>query len=208
VEIIDISWPITPDMTAYKDRPMVTYTHIKEFSDQHRVRESMITLGSHTGTHVDAPAHFLRDGSTIDQVSLDRVIGPCKVFDFPESCSIILKVHLERYVIEKDDIILLKTANSNRTPIDLFDAQFVYLDAQAAQYLSQKSIKAIGIDYLGIERNNPLHETHRICMDSNITIIEGLRLAHVQPGEYLLCCLPLYIVGLEAAPARAVLIRD
>jgi arylformamidase len=105
------------------------------------------------------------------------------------------------------DIILLKTANSSLGATALFNPSFVYLEASGAHYLQEKKIKAVGIDYLGIERAQPAHETHLQLMEHGITIIEGLRLQHVKQGRYLVCCLPLNAVGIEAAPARAVLIE-
>jgi len=90
----------------------------------------------------------------------------------------------------------------------LFNQNFIYLDSGAAQYLSSKNLSVVGIDSLGIERNQPNHETHKILFEHNILIIEGLRLAHVAPAIYELVCLPLNIVGSDGAPARAILIKD
>ncbi len=108
--------------------------------------------------------------------------------------------------IKEDEIILFRTKNSDLAPTAAFDYEFVYLREDAARYLVNKRVRAVGIDYLGIERNQPAHETHTALLSADIPIIEGLRLAEVAEGHYQLVCLPLAIVGLEASPARAILI--
>ena len=204
MNLIDISWPLSPAMTAYKDRTVVEFTSTKTY-DQDGVRESVIRLGAHSGTHIDAPAHFLSAGTTIDHLTLATINGPCTVIDCTTITDCITAQFLQAQSINRDDRILLKTRNSFLSHDDRFDPTFVYLDASAALYLVQCGIQAIGIDYLGIERAQPAHETHSTLMRHGITIIEGLRLAYVVAGPYELICLPLAIVGLEAAPARAVL---
>jgi arylformamidase len=201
---IDISWPITIDMTAYKDRQIV---HINSTKDITRdgARESLITLGSHTGTHVDTPAHFLENGATIDHINLDHLIGPCRVLDLTAVIEKVVVKDLERHAPCEGEILLLKTRNSVHLPTAPFDQNFVYISAEAADYIVSKKIKTIGIDYLGIERNQPGHETHRSLLSAGIVIIEGLRLESVSTGSYTLCCLPLSLPGLDASPARAVL---
>lgn len=207
MKIIDISWPILPTTTEYKDKKTIQFQEIKNF-DKDGVRESSICLGSHTGTHVDAPAHFLKDGKTIDQVTLDRVIGRAAVLDLTIVLGSISADDLEKQEINEGDILLLRTANSAHAPTDSFEREFVYLDASGARYLAEKKVKAVGIDYLGIERGDPEHTTHTTLMHADVVIIEGLRLGHAQAGHYFLICLPLDVIGLEAAPARAVLMSE
>jgi arylformamidase len=202
--IIDISWPITPTMTAYKNRRLVTVAHTKTFQ-RDAARESMITLGSHTGTHVDAPAHFLSEGATIDQILLEPLVGPCKVLDMTRCGEEITPADLESCDIQAGDRVLFKTRNSLREPAAVFDPTFVFLGMQGAQWLAARGVLAVGIDYLGIERGQPGHETHQALLGSGIPIIEGLRLAGAHPGHYTLVCLPLLLMGLDGAPARAIL---
>lgn len=206
MKIFDISWPISADTTAYKDRKTVEFKPIKSFESD-KVRESLITLGAHSGTHIDAPSHFQKDGKSIDQLDLSHVIGPCKVFDMSSVTDGITQDHLENLDIQAHDIVLFKTSNSAAHPTQAFNPHFIFLEISGAQYLAQRKIKAVGIDYLGIERGQAGHLTHKALFDHNITIIEGLRLQAVSQGSYFLCCLPLALVGLEAAPARAVLIE-
>jgi arylformamidase len=206
MKIDDISWPISTATTGYKDKKTVNFEAVKSF-DAHNVRESVITLSAHTGTHVDAPSHFMRDGATIDQIDLASIIGRCTVFDMSTVSDSINRDHLEDKNIQPGDIVLFKTINSATQPTDKFTPHFIYLNISGAEYLAERKVRAVGIDYLGIERGQEGHLTHNQLFKYNITIIEGLRLATVKEGKYFLCCLPLYTIGLEAAPARAVLIE-
>lgn len=207
MKIIDISWPISTATTGYKDKKVVRFEDIKHF-EKDGARETTICLSSHTGTHVDAPSHFLKDGLTIDEITLDRCIGPCKVLDLTAVSDTITDEHLRDKDIKQNDIILLKTANSLTSPTDNFSPHFIYVHYSAACYLAEKKIKAVGIDYLGIERSQVDHPTHTLLMHADIVIIEGLRLNHVIPGDYFFICLPLYTIGNEAAPARALLFSE
>lgn len=209
MKIYDISWLLNGATTAYKDKHTIMFQETKNFN-RDGARETTITLSSHSGTHVDAPAHFLRDGATIDEMHLDRLIGSCIVLNLETVDEAISYDDLEKHdsLIQQGDIVLLKTANSLKKPMEKFWADFIYLAASGANYLCQKQIKAVGIDYLGIERNQPEHETHQLLMKHDIVIVEGLRLEQVQPGRYTFYCLPLYVLGLEAAPARAILIGE
>ena len=203
MKVIDISWPLTEKMSGYKNKQTVSIEHAKTFQE-HNVRESTIRINAHAGTHIDAPSHFIDTGKTSDAIALTQLIGPAQVLDLTHCSEKITAQDLMGYDIMPDDIILLKTQNSFLRADAPFDAEFVYLDMQAAAYLAQKKIKAVGIDYLGIERAQPEHETHITLMEHGIVIIEGLRLYHVTPGTYFFICLPLAL-SLEAAPARAIL---
>ncbi len=205
--IIDVSWPIAETMTGYKDRKSVTFEQLKTF-EKDSVRSSRITIDSHTGTHIDAPAHFLADGKPLYEVDRGILIGQCTVLDLTDVTGGITKSDLEKKEIKEGDIVVLKTKNSDLGLTAPFDKDFVYLEKSGAHYLVEKKIKAVAIDYLGIERNQPDHETHKILMQNNIGIVEGLRLSHVEPAGYFFICLALPVVGLEAAPARAILVEQ
>lgn len=207
MKIYDISWPIFEGMTAYKDKSTVKIEALKTF-EKDKVRESIITLGSHTGTHVDAPAHFMEQGEVLHQISPLTFSGPCVVLDLTNVEERIMREDLEAHTIEDGELVLLKTKNSDIPPTDPFNPKFVYLDITGAEYLAGKKVRAVGIDYLGIERNQPDHETHKELLGNNVGIIEGLRLDHVQAGQYFLWCLPLALIGTEAAPARAMLVQQ
>lgn len=206
-KIIDISWPISESMTGYKNRPTFSSTIVKNFTE-HQARQTTISLDAHAGTHVDAPAHFLEDGVSIEHIPLDRLMGNCMVLDCTMVESAITQEHLKSQLITESTIILLKTRNSNLSPITDFNPEFVYLDQSGARYLMEKKVKAVGIDYLGIERAQPDHATHTLLLHAGIPIIEGLRLEHVIADSYFFIALPLNLIGNEAAPARAILLHE
>lgn len=205
MQIIDISWSISNQMVTYKNKQDVLISQVKDFATT-GVREAKLSCGLHTGTHVDAPAHFLPDGANLDQFSLDQLVGICEVFDLTHVENCITKQNLEQLDFNGCQIAIFKTKNSASAQTGAFDSEFIYLDASAAQYLATKNFTAIGIDGLGVERNQPDHATHKFLLQAGILIIEGLRLAHVRPGRYQLVCLPLKIAGVDSAPARAILI--
>ena len=207
MKLIDISWPAKNGMTEYKDRNSFLIKEIKDFKND-GVRESVISFHSHTGTHIDAPSHFLDSGTTIETTPLNAIIGNCRVIDFTEVQEKITAAELEKHGLKEGERILLKTRNSLHYPSDPFDLNFIYLSIDAAQLCAQKKIASIGIDYLGIERSHPQHEVHTILLSAGIVIIEGLRLAHIDSGTYQLICLPLLIPGCDAAPVRALLAED
>jgi arylformamidase len=208
VKIHDISWPIFSAMTSYKNQFPVTISVLKEFKKD-RVRLSSMHCSNHTGTHVDAPSHFLKDGITIDKMPLELFFGDAVVLDCTNIKEKItaenLAVHEEK--IKQNLFILFKTKNSFLKPDAPFDVDFVYLEKSAAAYLASKKIKGIGFDYLGIEREQKNHETHSIFMENTITIVEGLRLSHINPGIYQFFATPLLINKSDGAPARAFLIE-
>jgi arylformamidase len=207
MKVIDISWPISESMTEYKDGKSVKFTPTKSI-ECNTSREWKVSMSNHIGTHVDVAAHFLATGQTIDKIDLQGLVGPCRVLDLTSVTDKIMPVDLEPLGICPGEIIVLKTTNSFREPTDRFSYSFVYIDQLAAQYLAMQKIKALGFDYLGIERNQPNHETHKAFMQFNIPIVEGLRLGAVSAGNYFFCCLPLHFIGLDAAPARAILIKN
>ncbi len=204
-DIIDISMPITTDMPVYKGRSEKRPNLFVQsnFNSGH-VYESKITMNLHTGTHIDAPLHMLPDEKTVETLQLDKVICSCKVVDLTEVRDKITAADLEGKNINEDDFILLKTRNSFE---DILETDFIYLDADAAAYLVDKKVKGVGIDALGVERDQAGHETHILLFKAGIMILEGLQLKSVAEGEYFLFAAPVNIVGAEAAPVRAVLLR-
>jgi arylformamidase len=206
MNITDISWPISNHMTQYKNRKNVSIEYTKSIP-QNSVFESKIIIDSHVGTHVDAPSHFLTHANTIDQVDLDTLCGSATVIDFSSVQETITASHFDNKDLGQSEIVLLKTRNSLLDTQAPFNPLFVHLAASGAEFLANKKIKAVGIDYLGIERSDQKHETHTTLFQNSVTIIEGLRLAHVAQGDYIFICLPLLVPGIDAAPARAILIK-
>ncbi len=207
MKIIDISWPISAAMTAYKQEKIVDFTSLKTL-EVHGARKTQITLDTHSGTHVDMPAHFIKDGATTDGMDLESLIGPCVVVDLSHINGVITAADLEEYDFEECDIVLIKTQNSALAPDAPFNPEFVYLDGSAANYFAEMTdVQTIGFDYIGIERNQPQHDTHNELFAAGVTIVEGLRLSAIAEGEYFFVCMPLALIGLDGAPARAILVQ-
>jgi arylformamidase len=206
MKIFDISMDIHRDMLVWKNkdekRPLIEVT--RDFASG-SAYESRISMDMHTGTHIDAPLHMIENGATMESYSLESFVGKCRVLDLTEVEDRITAVDLEDKTMDKGDFIILKTRNSFRED---FDMNFVFVEKSGAQYLKDKGVVGVGIDSVGIERSQEGHETHRKLLGSGIAILEGLRLKDVPEGQYFLCALPLKIKGVEAAPARAILIEQ
>lgn len=204
-QIYDISMPIKPSMPVYKGkdfkRPIISID--SDFSTG-TAFETRLEMNLHTGTHLDTPLHMIPDGYTMENVDLSKVVTKCKVLDLTDVKENITDKDLLDLSIKEGDFILLKTRNSYE---DILETEFVYLDKSGADYLTKLKIKGVGIDSLGIERNQPDHETHISLFDSDIMILEGLRLKDIEEGEYFLSASPLLIPGAEAAPVRAYLMK-
>ena len=203
---IDISVALRSGMLHWPDDPPVRIDRIQDMGkgDTHNLSE--MALGSHSGTHIDAPLHFFKRGLGIDLMPLDVTNGRVRVIGM-ETVDFIDTGDLEPYHPKKGERILLKTRNSATVWKDNhFIEDYVYLTENAANFLAKAGVILVGIDYLsigGYHRNNS--ETHRALLQAGVWIIEGLDLSLVSPGEYELVCLPLKIGDGEGAPARAVL---
>lgn len=206
MKIFDISMEIHEEMPVYKNNE----DKKPELEGINRLRvygsyETLLTMNLHTGTHIDAPLHMIQDGKTMESYSLERFVTPCKVLDLTWVHTAITAEDLMNYTINEGDTILFKTRNSND---DVFVEDFVYLTKDGAEYLSEFKLNGVGIDALGIERDQENHDTHRILFDSGAFILEGLRLKDIAQGEYQLIALPLKIREVEATPVRAVLVAE
>lgn len=208
MRIIDISWPLSSTMTGYKNKKEFVQEQLRQIGKD-GVAESRFIIGSHAGTHIDAPAHMIDKGTNTSEISLSSFIGHAVVLDLTHVTEHITRQDLERAVADSQlagKIVLCKTKNSFLLSDALFDPDFVYVTQDAARYLVELQVKAVGIDYLGIERSQPGHTTHKILLESSVCIIEGLRLAQVQVAAYYFICLPLAVAA-DGAPARAILLE-
>jgi len=167
---------------------------------------SRISTGVHAGTHMDAPRHFIEDGATIDEMPLDATVGRARVIGIRDRKSIRLE-ELREHRIEAGERILFKTANSdNLWTKSEFDVDFIFIARDAAAYLAQAGVRAVGIDYLSVGGfTEDAVETHQALLGAGVWIIEGLNLSGVEPGAYELICLPIKLIGSDGAPARAML---
>lgn len=206
--ILDISRPIFTGMAIYPRNPPVEIAPAKSIARGDSSNVSLLTLGSHTGTHVDAPLHMDDAGAGVDQVSLDAMIGPALVVDIPASVRAIGAADLEKR-IGSHTRILLRSRNSARFAASgVFEEDFTYLAPDGAALLVDRGVRFVGVDALSVEQYHAgHHRSHDALLRAGVAVAEGLALENVAPGEYQLVCLPLRIRGCDGAPARVVLIR-
>ena len=206
---IDISVPLHSGMISWPGDPEVTISRVVDQSDGHEATISRLDMGAHTGTHMDAPLHFLQDSPGMEAMPLNAVIGPCRVVELTDK-KCVSEESLAPHSPQRGERLILKTRNSRKRWWETsFNKNFVYISAEAAHYLARCEISSIGIDYLsvgGYYKDGV--ETHQALLKAGIWIMEGLDLTQVQPGNYNLICLPLKISGGDGAPARAVLVAD
>ena len=204
VKFYDFSLPIREGMIVYPGNPEPL---IRRYSSipQNKVNESLITLGSHTGTHVDSKLHIQKDADGVEVIPLDSLYGKCKVLDLTHVESEIHRGDLEGYQIQEGDIILLKTKNSKRG-YEEFRKDYVYVKLDAAEYMVEAGVKTLGCDYLSVKKFGGDDEVHQMLI-SNLTLVEGLNLAEVPEGEYIFIGLPLRI-SCDGSPARVILVED
>jgi arylformamidase len=203
--LIDISLPIQAGMVIYEGDPGVEITAYRQIARGDPANVSLLFMGSHTGTHLDAPAHFLDGAATLDRLPLDVLVGPALVATVTAD-RLIGRSELEHLPLDRHTRLLLKTRNSTLWAQGRFTRDYVALDLDAARYLVERGIQLVGIDYLSVEAfHAPGHPVHRLLLGSGVVILEGLNLAGVEPGVYELLCLPLPVSGIDGAPCRAVL---
>ena len=205
MKIFDISVPIRDGMLHYAGNPPVHVTRVQSISAGDPANLSELDLGTHSATHVDAPVHFLADGTGAEALPLERLIGPAEVVDATTATSALdlATVRALELPPRGSERILFKTRNSQLWSRDEFTRDFVRLDGEAAAFLLERGVKLLGIDYLSIGDA----DAHRTLLSAGVVCVEGLDLREIEPGSYELICLPLKLVGSDGAPARAVLIR-
>jgi arylformamidase len=200
---------ISEDLPVYPGDPTVEIEPVSRISRGDSANVSFLKFGSHTGTHVDSPSHFLEDGITVDRVPLDVLVGECCVWEIasPEAITV---ADLESHGLPDGCTrILFKTSNSTLWADDGFRTGFVYLDPDAASWLVDRGVRLVGVDYLSVDRfKSGTHPTHLRLLGSGVIAVEGLDLSRVSEGTYFLVCLPLKIRDGDGAPARAILIEQ
>jgi arylformamidase len=198
VEIIDVSVPIRTGMVTYPDDPEVRLERVSSIPDGAVANLTRIDMGAHSGTHVDAPVHFIEGAPGAEQLPLDALLGQCVV--------------VETGGLTEADVaaappgaarVLFKTPNSELWASDEFPDHFARLDGAAARMLLEREVRLVGVDYLSVGDE----EAHHVLLEAGVVPIEGLDLRRVGPGEYFLVCAPLKLVGSDGAPARVLLLR-
>lgn len=207
--IFDISLPISSTMITWPGDPPVEVERRKKLEEGATSNVSQLRLGTHTGTHVDPPFHFLQNGRTVEDLSLEVLMGPALVVHLP-AVQAISAAHLEEALEgRRPERLLLCTDNSQRwAEAREFNREYVAPDDSAARWLVERGVRLVGVDYLSVERFRPKeYVVHRTLLEAGVIVVEGLDLSAVEAGDYQLICLPLKIAGGDGAPARAVLIQ-
>ena len=207
-EVIDISLPLTSDLPLWPGSTPWNTTTRRSSEAAGALRDSDLCLSAHMGTHIDAPSHYLADGAAMEGVALESMIGPAYVADL-QSADAITAAELDELGLPAGVTRLLcKTRNSVlwRRRETEFTPDYVALTAGAASWVAERGIELVGVDYLSVQRYEDGPEAHLILLSESVVVVEGLDLGDVRPGWYTLLCLPLKVVGLEGAPARAVLL--
>ena len=217
--IYDLTLPISPHLAVWPGDPPVEVVREMDLAQGDPFNLTRLNISAHTGTHMDAPRHFIPTGPAIDQLPPDRLMGPAWVVEVGEgegeggeaglvTAAVLAGLDIPGGVTR----LLLKTANSrlwSRPLTPTFEPRFVALDASAARWLVERGVDLVGIDYLSIERGDdegfPVHTT---LLGAGVVILEGLNLHGVAPGAYDLIALPMKIADADGAPARVILIGD
>lgn len=208
MEIYDISVTIASDMPIYPGDAGVSIAPIAELGKGSQYALSRLVLGSHTGTHLDAPSHFIPDGLTVDQVPLEVLVGPAKVVEFTHGPAVTAAFLEEQRLPSTLQRVLFKTPNGALWGKPRFQGRFVYLEESAARWLVDRGVRLVGIDYLSVEQYPTRRPVVHLCLlSAGVVILEGLDLRAVPPGDYTLVCLPLKVRGCDGAPARAMLLE-
>ncbi|MFC1640865.1 cyclase family protein [Patescibacteria group bacterium] len=200
-KIYDLTLPISTQMMRYPNTPLVKF-------HQFRGRTSvshLVHVSTHTGTHVDAQSHVRTGGQNIENIPLEKLVGPCRVLDVRGANEAIRIADIEKYHIKRGERILFRTKNSGRGFVK-FKPKYIYLDGDAADYLAKIGIALVGIDALSIKkRGSDDTRPHDSLLFKKIVILEGLNLSQVPAGKYELTALPLPLKGLDGSPARVIL---
>jgi len=212
MKIHDVTLTLREGMTTWGNEPGPELRPLRRIAKGDSANVSTLTLGDHTGTHVDPPLHFIEGGAPVDTLPLDALIGPCVVLAYDGTTSI-TGDWLARAGLPADARrILFKTRNSRlwADPLHEFTRDIVAVGASAAKWCVDRGMRLVGIDYLTIEPQGPEkagYPTHHTLLGAGVVIVEGLDLRGVTPGTYDLVCAPLKIAGGDGAPARVFLIE-
>ena len=198
MEIFDISVPIRTGMVTYPGDPQVRLERVASIAGGGPANVSKLDLGVHSGTHVDAPVHFIEGAAGAEELSLAVLLGPCVVVAAGG-----LSSNDVAAAPEGAERVLFKTPNSELWAQNEFPQAFAHLDGEAAQLLVDRGVKLVGVDWLSVGDE----EAHHILLGAGIVPIEGLDLREVEPGDYFLVAAPLKIEGSDGAPARVLLVR-
>lgn len=209
MKIYDISLTISQDLPTWPGDPGIILERTSKMEDGEHANVTHMSMGVHTGTHVDAPYHFVSiDSPTVESLSLDVLNGPASVIYLPDIPLITEQVLQDANLPTGARRLLFKTDNSNfwAREENAFQENFVALSPDASEYLIQLGVELVGVDYLSVAPFRDSVPTHQILLKAGVVIVEGLDLSKIEPGNYDFYCLPLKIKGSDGAPARAILV--
>jgi len=210
MKIHDISLTVAPGMVVWPGDPAVELYRVAKIEEGANANVSHMHLGVHTGTHVDAPYHFLNDGSKVETLALDALIGSAQVVAVDETVNLLDAAVLQAAgIAEGIERVLFKTRNSRywQRGEAVFQTDFVAIPADGAAYLVERGIRLVGVDYLSVAPFKNSRPTHEILLKAGMVLLEGVDLSEVSAGFYDLYCLPMKLLGSDGAPARTVLIE-
>jgi arylformamidase len=204
----DISLTISPDLPTWPGDPGIILERTAKIEHGADANVTKIEMSVHSGTHVDAPYHFIADGKSVERMSLRALTGRAYVLDLPDVDTITADVLENSDLPPRTRRLLLKTRNSTywARQEKEFQTNYVGICEDAAEYLVKRGVKLIGVDYLSVAPFHQTRNTHEIFLNAGVIIVEGLDLSNISQGRYTLYCLPLKINGSDGAPARAILV--
>ena len=205
---LDVSVPLAAGIPTYPGNTPFQFEPVKRLAQGDSANVSRMVIGTHAGTHVDAPLHFFDGGAAADALALDLLIGRARVVDLPRRGGITAD-DLAAAGLREDLRVLFKTPNSAYwNGGGAFRPDYTHVTESGARYLVEQGVKVVGVDYLSVEEfKKPGAPAHRALLSQGVVIIEGLNLSDVEPGMYEMYCLPLRVAGADGAPARVVLKR-
>ena len=208
MKFYDISLPVREKMVGWPTDPKVKMKFKSRISKGDVCNLTKLIMSAHSGTHMDAPFHFIDKGKTVDEIPIYNFYGESAVFELDCEKQINVK-DLQKFKIKGIERVLFKTRNSVLWKKKDFNKKYVFFTGKSAEYLVSCGVRLVGIDYLSVEQfGNEKHPAHDVFLSNDIVLLEGLNLAGVKPGKYILSAFPLNLAGREGAPVRAVLIEE
>ncbi|MCB1106589.1 MAG: cyclase family protein [Chlamydiia bacterium] len=210
MKIYDISLTLSESIPTWRADPKPQFRKTLSLEKGEVANVSHMSLCVHAGTHVDAPCHFLKGGSTVETLPLEILVGKAVVIEAMEADRLTQEVFEKASIPPDTERLLVKTGNSKEWEKGAteFIEDYVGVSADGAKYLVEKGIKLIGVDYLSVAPLDEIVPTHETLLKGEVVIIEGLNLSKIEPGTYTLYCLPLKIAGSDGAPARVILTSE
>ena len=205
----DITLTISPDLVVWPEDSPVELSQVSSIANGDEANVTRIQMAVHTGTHIDAPCHFIDGAKSVEHIPIGLLTGRAYVLHVEDDVDLITKDLLENsHIPPRTKRVLFRTRNSEhwKGPHTTFDKNYVAIDPEAAAHLIQRGVKLIGVDYLSVAPFTDTTPTHVTLLEAGIVVVEGLNLGEVSQGRYTLYCLPLKIAGADGVPARAILI--